>query len=76
VRAVLKRHEIPPAPRRSGPSRRTFLRAQAQGLIACDFLTVDTVWMRRFYVLFFIEIGLEGSSMSTRGRHDRGVPSL
>lgn len=53
VRSVLKRHEIPPAPRRSGPSWRTFLRTQAQGIIACDFLTVDTVWMRRFYVSFF-----------------------
>ena len=49
VRAVLKRSDIPPAPRRSGPSWRTFLRAQAQGVIACDFLTVDTV-------LFFIEL--------------------
>jgi putative transposase len=56
VRSVLKRREIPPAPRRSGPSWRTFLRAQAQSVIACDFLTVDTVWLRRFYVLFFIEL--------------------
>lgn len=43
VRAVLKRREIPPAPRRSGPSWRTFLRAQAHGVIACDFLTVEAV---------------------------------
>jgi putative transposase len=56
VRSVLKRREIPLAPRRSGPSWRTFLRAQAQGVIACDFLTVDTVQLRRFYVLFFIEL--------------------
>jgi hypothetical protein len=56
VRAVLKRSEIPPAPRRSGPSWRTFLRAQAQGVIACDFLTVNTVRLRRVYVLFFIEL--------------------
>ncbi len=57
VRSLLKRSGIPPAPRRSGPSWRTFLRAQAQGVFACDFLTVDTVRLRRFYVLFFIEIG-------------------
>jgi putative transposase len=56
VRSVLKRREIPPAPRRSGPTWRTFLRAQAQSVIACDFLTVDTVRLRRFYVLFFIEL--------------------
>jgi putative transposase len=56
VRSVLKRREIPPAPRRSGHSWRTFLRTQAHGVIACDFLTVDTVWLRRFYVLFFIEL--------------------
>jgi putative transposase len=66
VRSLLKRHEVPPAPRRSGPSWRTFVRAQAQGVIACDFFTVDTVWLRRFYVLFFIEIG-------TRRVHLAGV---
>jgi transposase InsO family protein len=56
VRSVLKRGRIPPAPRRSGPSWQTFLRAQAQSMIACDFLTVDTVSLRRYYVLFFIEL--------------------
>jgi putative transposase len=57
VRSVLKRRQIPPAPRRSGPSWSEFLRAQAHSVIACDFLTVDTVWLRRIYVLFFIELG-------------------
>jgi putative transposase len=66
VRSVLKRHEIPPAPRRSGPSWRAFLRAQAQGVLACDLLTVESVWLRRFYVLFFIELG-------TRRVHLAGV---
>jgi putative transposase len=56
VRSVLKRSQIRPAPRRSGPTWREFLRAQAQSVIACDFLTVDTVRLRRLYVLFFIEL--------------------
>lgn len=46
VRSVLKRHGIPPAPRRAGPSWRAFLRAQAASMIACDFFTVDTVGFR------------------------------
>jgi putative transposase len=54
--AILRRHEIEPAPRRAELSWSQFLRAQASAIIACDFLTVDTVWLRRLYVLFFIEL--------------------
>jgi hypothetical protein len=54
VWAILKRHDIEPSPRRSGPTWAEFLAAQAKGLIACDFLSVDTVLLRRLYVLFFI----------------------
>jgi putative transposase len=35
---------------------RAFLRQQADGIVACDFFTVDTVWVRRLYVLCFIEL--------------------
>jgi putative transposase len=45
-----------PAPRRSRPSWREFLRAQAVSVVACDFLTVETASLRRCYVLFFIEL--------------------
>ena len=55
VWAILKGRGIDPAPRRSGPTWAEFLRAQAKGLIACDFFSVDTVLLRRLYVLFFIE---------------------
>jgi putative transposase len=56
VASVLHRHRLPPAPRRSGPTWSEFLRAQAKGILATDFLTVDTITLRHFYVLFVIEI--------------------
>jgi putative transposase len=56
VRNVLKAHGIAPAPRRSGPSWRAFICQQAASMIACDFFTVETVSLRRIYILFFIEI--------------------
>ena len=54
VWAILNRHDIGPSPRRSGPTWAEFLAAQAKGLIACDFFSVDTVLLRRLYVLFFV----------------------
>jgi putative transposase len=54
VWAILKRHGIEPSPRRSGPTWAEFLATQAKGLIACDFFHVDTVLLRRLYVLVFI----------------------
>lgn len=56
VWAVLLRHGIEPAPRRAGLGWPEFLRRQAAGIIACDFFTVETVWLKRLYVLFFIEL--------------------
>lgn len=56
VANVLRRHGLRPAPRRSGQTWTEFLRAQAKGIVATDFFSVDTVCLRRFYVLFVIEI--------------------
>jgi transposase InsO family protein len=64
--SLLRRHGLPPAPRRGGPSWKEFLAQQAAGIVACDFFCVETVWLRRLYVLFFIEL-------STRRVHLAGV---
>lgn len=56
IRTILRRSGLGPAPRRSGLSWSEFLRAQAQGIVACDFFTVETVFLRTLYVLFFIEL--------------------
>jgi putative transposase len=56
VWAILKTAGINPAPNRTSVSWTTFLRNQAAGIVACDFFTVDTVMLRRYYVLFFIEL--------------------
>jgi putative transposase len=54
---ILRAAGIDPAPRRSGPTWRQFLAAQAAGILAVDFLHVDTVLLKRIYVLVFIEHG-------------------
>jgi putative transposase len=53
---ILHRAGVDPAPQRDGPSWRQFLTAQAHGIMACDFLAVETVLLRRLYVLIFIEL--------------------
>ena len=56
VRNILVKAGLPPAPRRDAQSWRSFLRAQGESILACDFFTVDSVWLRRLYVLAFISI--------------------
>ena len=53
---ILGRRGIEPAPTRMDPTWSEFLKVQANSMLACDFFHVDTVLLRRFYVLFFIEL--------------------
>ena len=56
IRSLLRRSGLGPAPRRNGPSWSEFLHAQADGVLACDFFSVETAFLRTLYVLFFIEV--------------------
>jgi transposase InsO family protein len=56
VWAILQRAGVDPAPKRSALTWRQFLRAQAKGVLAVDFFTVDTVFLKRLYVLFVVEL--------------------
>jgi putative transposase len=56
VWAILRRAGVAPAPTRSAVTWRQFLGAQAKGVLAVDFFTVDTVLFRRLYVLFVLEV--------------------
>jgi putative transposase len=56
IRRVLRAARIGPAPRRGGPTWSQFLREQSRGVLACDFFTVETAFLKTLYVLFFVEL--------------------
>jgi len=57
VRLILQRAGLDPAPRRSRTTWRQFLAQHAEQLLATDFFSVETAWLERLHVLFFLEIG-------------------
>jgi putative transposase len=56
IRRILLANRLGPRAEALGPSWREFLRQQAASMLACDFFTAETISLRRFYVLFFIEL--------------------
>jgi hypothetical protein len=69
IRTLLATARLGPAPRRTGPTWTQFLRAQAQGVVACDFFTVETAWLQTLYVLLFIELRSRRIHLSASTEH-------
>jgi putative transposase len=70
---ILNRAGVDPAPRRAGPTWQHFLTAQAHTILACDFFTVDTVFLKRIYVLFFVEIATRRVHVAEVTAHPTGA---
>jgi putative transposase len=73
VRTVLRSSGLRPAPRRASVTWRAFLRAQAAGIIATDFFTVETVRRKTLYVLFFIELHTRQVRVAGVTEHPNGA---
>jgi hypothetical protein len=57
IKRILRQHGLLPAPERGRSTWRDFLGHYRESMVACDFFTVDTLFLTRLYVLFFIEVG-------------------
>jgi putative transposase len=73
IRRILRAHELDPAPRRASASWQSFLCQQAAGIVACDFFTVDTIFLQRVYVLFVIEVGRRRVHLAGVTAHPTGL---
>jgi len=76
VRKLLRDAGLGPAGDRSGLSWRTFLRAQAQSMLAIDFFTIETIALQRLYVLFFIELGSRRAHLTAARPTERFVRTV
>jgi len=72
VRQILHGAGIDPAPRRTGPTWKQFLTMQARGILAADFVHVDTVFLRRIYALIVIEDGTRRAHLAGITAHPDG----
>jgi transposase InsO family protein len=72
VAKILRQAGVPPARLRVELSWRKFLRAHASSIIACDFFTVETLWLGRLYVLFFLELGTRRVHLAGCSPHPDG----
>jgi hypothetical protein len=70
---ILHQAGVDPAPQRAGPTWRQFLTTQAESIIACDFFTIDTVFLKRIYVLFFFEVATRRVRVAGVTAHPTGA---
>ena len=72
VRKMMRLHRVPPAPRRSTRTLEEFVRQHTGRLLATDFFTVETAWLARLSVLFFIEVGSRRVHLGGVSAHPTG----
>ncbi|MFF8004462.1 integrase core domain-containing protein [Streptomyces sp. NPDC007917] len=72
VWSILKEAGIDPSPQRTDRSWATFLKAQASAIVATDLFPIDTAFLRRWFVLFFIDHGTRRVHIAGITRHPTG----
>ena len=73
VRAWLRAGGLGPASTRRGMTWREFVRVHRQSMLAVDFFTIETFWLQRLYVLFFIELGGRRVHLAVHADAERAV---